>query len=95
MDSLKKGVSKLMAVPFFFSKIMFQSLIYINLSYNKREYAFVNFDYEICQDKFSVKIYFFSLKYTQLIRQYTNDMINSIKGCKVLKNSGFEKFQFL
>lgn len=92
MDSLKKGVSKLMAVPFFFFK---NYVPIINLSYNKREYAFVNFDYEICLDKFSVKIYFFSLKYTQLIRQYTNDMINSIKGCKVLKNSGFEKFQFL
>ena len=36
MDSLKKGVSKLMAVPFFFSKIMFQSLIYLTIKESKR-----------------------------------------------------------
>ena len=76
-----------MAVPFFFKNYV----PIINLSYNKREYAFVNFDYEICEDKFSVKIYFFSPKYTQLIKQYTNHMINSIKGCKVLKNFNFYK----
>ena len=37
MDSLKKGVSKLMAVPFFFfSKIMFQSLIYLTIKESTR-----------------------------------------------------------
>lgn len=36
MDSLKKGVPKLMAVPFFFSKIMFQSLIYLTIKESTR-----------------------------------------------------------